>query len=61
MPKTGERQLPAVHIDTWRGTFSNLDPHEIPPGGAQKQINLQLTTRGVLETRGGQRQLNFEN
>lgn len=61
MPKGEERQLPAVEIEKWIGLVKNASPLVIPPGGAQVQVNLCAITHGILQTRGGLRDVSFEN
>lgn len=61
MAKAGERQLPPVEIDDWKGMFSNVSPQIIPPGGTQMQVNVSSVSPGILETRAGARTVSFEN
>lgn len=61
MPQTGEKQVPAVEISQWLGLMTNVGPLAIPPGGTQVQVNVTSVSPGTLETRGGTRDLSFEN
>lgn len=62
MPKEQERQLPPVEIDKqWMGLVLNSSPLAVPPGGATKQNNVCCLSPGILQTRGGIRDVVFEN
>jgi len=41
--------------------MTNMNPHLIPPGGAREQVNVMMDREGILETRGGTREVTFEN
>jgi len=43
------------------GMQSNVDPHDLPPGGAVLQVNLLPRRPGTLETRGPLRVLQLED
>lgn len=49
----GDRPLKRVRISEWFGLVLNSDPHDLQPGAAQVQINMQCLTRGKLTVRGG--------
>lgn len=43
------------------GMQSNIDPHDLPPGGASLQINVLPRRPGTLESRGPLKVLQFED
>lgn len=45
--------LNRIRISEWAGLVTNADPHDLPPGAAQVQINLQCLTPGKLSVRQG--------
>lgn len=49
----------AEHRD-FQGQVSNADPHDIPVGAAQVQVNVNCVTPGQLQVRGGLRAVTFE-
>lgn len=61
MPDRDDRQVPPIEIKNWLGMYTNVSPHDIPPGGAQDQVNVTSIRRGVLETRKGVKTVSFEN
>jgi len=44
----------------WPGLMSDVNPHDLPPGGAQIQDNFQCVKPGVLQVRKGLRPATFE-
>lgn len=44
----------------FKGLVTNIGTSDRPPGAAIKQVNLTLTTRGRLKTRGGLRPARWE-
>lgn len=59
MPTTPVRE--SVEAKMFAGLITNVDPEDVPPGGATVQVNLQCAVTGRLECRGGLRPLQFEN
>ena len=49
-----------VKIEQFIGLATFVDPVDLPPGGAQKQINVQGLRMGMLETRRGLRPIDFD-
>lgn len=43
----------------WAGLVSNASPHEIPPGAAVTQVNLQVLSPGKLTCRPGNTTVSF--
>lgn len=43
------------------GQTSNLDPLDVPEGGAVKQVNVTCQVNGELRVRRGYRQVEWEN
>lgn len=43
----------------WAGMVSNASPHEIPPGAAVTQVNLQVLCPGKLTCRPGNTTVTF--
>lgn len=60
MPQGNERQVPAVEITRWPGLQTNANPHQIPPGAAVVQVNVQQLKDSQLSVRPGLRAVNFE-
>lgn len=42
-----------IEIRDWPGLVTNADAHDLPPGAATEQVNLQSSQAGVLEARPG--------
>jgi hypothetical protein len=42
------------------GQVSNMDPHDLPPGAAQQQVNVTCVKQGQMKVRGGLREVTFE-
>lgn len=61
MPKEQERQLAPVEIEKWLGVVKNASPISLPPGAAKNQTNICSLSPGILQTRGGMRDVVFEN
>ena len=38
---------------TWLGQVSNADPHDLPPGAGQEQVNMQCIVAGEIRCRQG--------
>lgn len=57
MPAPRDRQI----NKDFKGLVTNMGPTDRPPGAAVKQVNLTLSTRGTLKTRGGLRPAKWEN
>jgi hypothetical protein len=49
-----------VEMRDFVGLQSNLDRHDIPPGGSTAQVNAQCIRPGELRVRGGLRDVTFE-
>lgn len=47
------------HVE-FAGMTSNLDKHDIPAGGAQMQVNVNIVQPGTLRVRGGLREVTFD-
>ncbi len=57
----GEPARTEVKIERFIGLATNLDPVDMPPGGAQVQVNVQGLRTGLLETRRGIRPITFDD
>ena len=58
--KDVKKPVAAVVIRDFKGLMSNADRHDLPPGGAVKQVNVQTITEGELVTRGGIKKIRFD-
>jgi hypothetical protein len=47
------------HVE-FAGMTSNVDKHDIPAGGAQMQVNINIVQPGTLRVRGGLREVTFD-
>jgi hypothetical protein len=56
----GEAFKGSVDYVEFVGMASNVDPHDIPAGAAQIQVNMNIVTQGLLRLRGGLREVAFE-
>lgn len=45
----------------WKGLFTGGDPHDLPEGAAVAQDNAECRRPGMLDVRGGSREVWFEN
>lgn len=51
----------SVTIGDFPGYMNNVDSHDIPPGGASVQVNLQSREPGNIQTRRGFIPVSFGN
>lgn len=49
-----------VSIREFAGLFVAQDPHDLPPGGAVRQVNVQCLATGELRVRSGTRNVRFD-
>jgi hypothetical protein len=52
---------PAVMIVDFPGFFTNVDPRDLPQGGAEEQVNATSVVIGELRVRFGIREVEFED
>ena len=43
----------SVDVNKWPGLMSNVDPHNLPAGAAQEQVNIQSLVPGQADVRKG--------
>lgn len=48
-----------TNLSPFVGRVSDADPHDIPPGAAQLQVNMTCTRSGILTGRGGMRPISY--
>ena len=56
--------LPAkqtMELRDFPGLMTNVDPHDLPPGSAQVQINVVSIVAGELQVRQGIKEVQFED
>ena len=51
----------SIDMSDFPGMLRNQDPQDLPPGGAEVQLNLACIERGQMRSRGGMRQVTFED
>ena len=51
----------SVELRDFPGLVTNLDPHDLPPGAAQVQINVVSIVSGELQVRLGIKEVTFED
>lgn len=62
MPSNDQAERRAfASLSDFTGMVTAADPHNLPPGAAQIQINLQSNVPGELAVRGGLRRVTFES
>lgn len=49
-----------IEIESFRGLQTNVDPSDADDGGAIVQENLAMVAPGMLQVRGGMREVQFE-
>jgi hypothetical protein len=47
-------------LEVFRGTYSNADQQDIPPGHFFRMVNMMVIKQGELTTRGGLREVTLE-
>lgn len=61
MPAQEQKPKAIRQNNDFRGQVSNMDPTDVPAGGAIKQVNVTCQIPGELAVRGGYRKVTFEN
>lgn len=46
---------------TFPGLMEDVDPHDLPPGAAEIQVNLVCTRMGQMDVRAGLREVAFDS
>ena len=62
MPRKDDRKTPEaiVPIKDFGGFMTNVDPHDVPPGTAIKQVNATSVRPGELRARPGVKVVQFD-
>jgi len=56
----GQEARTEVNIRDFPGQVSDADPHDLPPGGAQEQVNATSAHAAQVRVRGGFLDVSFE-
>ena len=51
----------SVIINDFQGLITNIDPRDLPPGGAEEQVNACCIILGQLDIRKGIKEVEFDN